>query len=221
MRPRFFLLQGILFCFILLSCNNKIDNILKADEYKSTVKIIGDSNNIKNLLLENLYVKTESSPLKNIIRYSTTKSLNNFDSNLIEIEFTLLEYDSRTNISPPLFIKKQVFIGIRKYDNNMKGYFIIGNFQYPEDYSNNSRFLVNGNIKDSVITNLEYSSLKKLFPFFNGKYKYHHCDTISINCNYSISSDEFYKFIKFDGERLGLPIFIIDQRKIISDFPIL
>jgi hypothetical protein len=197
----------------IFSCKKKIDFNLSKDCYKSSVKLVGQQNDTSELSFPEGNIKIEFSTVNYYCRYSNEKSRNIFQSNDIEIEFQLLEYDERYKISPPRFLCKYVFIGIKFIDNEYKSYIII----WKNDPNINSGISEKefdiSNKADSIFTNLDFVEIKKLFPEFEGAYKLLNCDTVTINVGFAINTNEFYHRIKFDNEMLVIPHFFPDYRK--------
>jgi hypothetical protein len=214
----FYIIILIFFSFVLSYCKKNKGYNLSFDNSKSVIKLIGNISDSSKLSFRKGNIKIEFGNLNYFCRYSNNKSSNIISSNDIEIEYQVVEYDDKYNISPPRFITKNVFIGISKTEKYYKGFVIIWQNNQFIDYGKTRESLNISENTDSIFTNLDYTKINQFFPDFNGIYHFVEIDTISVNVEFPINTNEFYHNIKFDNKRIGMPIFFPDYRKIVDFF---
>ncbi len=211
----------IISLIIGLSCNKNTVNRVELTDYKSTVLFIADSQVITKPKFDHLYIKIECGENGNYLSFSNIVSKNNIKSNNIEIEFPIFYYNESTKISPTKLLQKNVIIGFGNIKEIKKGFIIIWENDLSRNNISNQQSKKIGSFTDSILTNLDISSINKLFPEFRGIYRYFKCDTITINTDYGVNTDKFYNNIKFNNKGIWqynwIPILIPTDIKIQSE----
>lgn len=162
-----------------------------------------------------------------IFKYSWNEKNNKISGNDLEIIFSRDRKGSLTLMKP-----ENCFIGAKLINEQLKAYVILWqNKGFDPIKSTEKKYWSNGfieyydkvldsnlrvfspvrgtynweisDITDTLISNMDLSMIKKLFPKFNGKYKQINIDTIFLDYQYPVETFEFYNSIKFNNFKLG------------------
>lgn len=221
----------IFFIAVISSCEKNDELIIRDENFKTI--IIENSKNPLGLILDRRtdYLSKINNwgfyDGEIIFKYSWNEKNNKISGNDLEIIFSRDRIGSLTLMKP-----ENCLIGAKLINEQLKAYFILWQNKgfdpikttkrkywsngfveyYDEDLDSNLKVFspVRGtynweisDITDSLISNLDLSMIKKLFPKFNGKYIQIKIDTIFLDYQYPVETLEFYNSIKFSNFKLG------------------
>lgn len=107
--------------------------------------------------------------------FTRDTSIHKFWGDELEIQFFRIRHSVKTMHKPCIY-----FIGAKRSENDLtlRAFYVLW-IKNPD--SLDIKFIENeSNSTDSIYTNLDYNTLKKIYPFYKGKYKYKKIDNIRI-----------------------------------------
>lgn len=201
LRNKYFVLTfcSMLICLVFYSCNNKNEHSIKHNKIEEDSIIVPLSE--YNIEIEN-HMQEEFSDFPDYVTYNGSKKKSEkfcYSKDLLEFQCNDIEIQSSKSIKFKNINKLFLYnfmIGIKILNkNNQKAYCI-----FWISKRNPFNDLQHSNA-DTVFSNLEFKTIKLLYPNFNGVYKKSTFKKIIINNNIQEKYDSFFlQDIDFIGD---------------------